>query len=126
MRRRWRDYKTPAGRSPVGEFIDGLSDDDAAAVLAGMAEVRDKGLVAARHLDGEIWEVRVDGYRVIYRVLFAEEGTRGRVLLALEAFTKKTQKTPPATIQLAKRRLRDWRGRGDAKRPAQGKRPGHR
>ena len=126
MRRRWRDYKTPAGRSPVGEFIDGLSDDDAAAVLAGMAEVRDKGLVAARHLDGEIWEVRVDGYRVIYRVLFAEEGTRGRVLLALEAFTKKTQKTPPATIQLAKRRLRDWRGRGDTKRPAQGKRPGHR
>jgi phage-related protein len=126
VRRRWRDYKTAAGRSPVEEFIDGLSDDDAAAVLAGMTEVRDKGLVAARHLDGEIWEVRVDGYRVIYRVLFAEEGTRGRVLLALEAFSKKTQKTPPATTQLAKRRLRDWRRRGDAKRPAQGKRPGHR
>ena len=27
------------------EFIDGLSDDDAAAVLAGMAEVREKGLI---------------------------------------------------------------------------------
>lgn len=94
------------------EFVRGLSDDDAAAVLAGMAEVRDKGLAAARHLDGEIWEVRVDGDRVIYRVLFAEEGARGQVLLALEGFKKKTQKTPVETIRLAKRRLRDWRGRG--------------
>ena len=35
---------------------------------------------------------------VIYRVLFAEEGARGRILLALEAFTKKTQRTrrPPS------------------------------
>lgn len=78
-----------------------------------MQEVRDEGLRAARHLDGDIWEVRVDGDRVIYRVLFAEEGTRGRILLALEAFTKKTQRTPPAAIALAKRRLTDWRKRGD-------------
>jgi hypothetical protein len=49
-----------------------------------MVEVRDRGLVAARHLEGDIWAVRVDGERVIYRVLFADEGARGRVLLALE------------------------------------------
>ena len=49
VRRRWRDYKTPAGRSPVEAFIDGLSDDDAAAVFAGMQDVRDQGLRAARH-----------------------------------------------------------------------------
>jgi phage-related protein len=120
-KRRWRAYKTAAGRCPVEEFIDALSDDDAAAVLAGMAEVRDEGLRAARHLDGDIWEVRVDGDRVIYRVLFAEEGTRGRVLLSLEAFKKKTQKTPPAAITLAKRRLADWRRRGDEMRMAQRK-----
>jgi hypothetical protein len=76
-RRRWRDYRTPSGRSPVEEFIDSLSGSDAAAVLAGMADVRDRGLIAARHLDGDIWEVRVDGDRVIYRILFAEEGAPG-------------------------------------------------
>jgi len=119
-RRRWRAYKTAAGRCPVEEFVDGLSDADAAAVLAGMRDVRDRGLSAARHLDGDIWEVRVDGDRVIYRVLFAEEGMRGRVLLALEAFNKKTQKTPPAAIRLAKRRLADWRRRGENGRRAQG------
>ena len=86
-----------------------------------MQEVRDEGLRAARHLDGDIWEVRVDGDRVIYRVLFAEEGARGRVLLSLEAFKKKTQKTPPTAITLAKRRLADWRRRGDALRAAQAK-----
>lgn len=108
------------------KFIDGLSDSDAASVLAGMVEVRDRGLRAARHLDGEVWEVRVDGDRVIYRILFAEEGSRGQVLLALEGFSKKTQKTPPSVIKLAKRRLADWRRRGDQKRKARGKRTLHR
>jgi len=125
IRRRWRDYKTPSGRSPVEGFIDKLSDSDAAAVLAGMEEVRDRGLRAARHLDGDIWEVRVDGDRVIYRILFAEEGSRGQILLALDGFNKKTQKAPPATIELAKRRLADWRRRGDQKRVARGRRPLH-
>jgi phage-related protein len=126
LRRRWRDYKTPSGRSPVEEFIDDLSGSDAAAVLAGMEEVRDRGLRAARHLDGDIWEVRVDGDHVIYRILFAEEGSRGQILLALEGFNKKTQKTPPSVVKLAKRRLADWRRRGDQKREARGGRPLHR
>ena len=126
VRRRWRDYRTPSGRSPVEEFIDGLSDSDAAAVLVGMEEVRDRGLRASRHLDGDIWEVRVDGDRVIYRVLFAEEGSRGQILLALEGFNKKTQRTPPAIVKLAKTRLADWRRRGDQKREARGGRPLHR
>jgi phage-related protein len=116
IRRRWRDYKTASGRSPVEEFIDKLSDADAAAVLVGMEEVRDQGLRAARHLDGDIWEVRVGGDRVIYRILFAEEGSRGQILLALDVFNKKTQKTPRATIELAKKRLADWRRRGDQRR----------
>jgi phage-related protein len=55
--------------------------------------------------------VRADGNRVIYRVLFAEEGEDSQVLLALEAFQKTTQKTPPEKIKLAKRRLREWRAR---------------
>jgi phage-related protein len=125
-RRRWRDYKTSSGRSPVEEFIDGISDRDAAVVLAGMEEVRERGLQAARHLDGDIWEVRVSGDRVIYRVLFAEEGARGQILLALEAFNKKTQKTPSQIVKLARRRLADWRRRGDQQRQARGKPPLHR
>jgi phage-related protein len=112
-RSRWRDYRTPSGRRPVVEFIRALPDPDAAAVIAAMKEVAADGLVAARHVRGAIYEVRADGDRVTYRVLFATEGKRGQVLLALEAFTKKGRKTPSSSIALAERRLRDWRRRGE-------------
>ena len=110
-RRRWRHYQTAAGNRPVLEFIRKVPDEDKAAILAAMGEVRRDGTRAARHLRGELFEVRADGERVIYRVLFAREGEHGQVLLSLLAFNKKTQKTSPAQIELAARRLRDWRSR---------------
>ena len=109
---RWRDYKTESGRRPVKEFLDDLDDVDLASVVAAMADVRQNGLRAARHLDGDIYEVRADGKGVIYRILFAPQGKRKQVFLALEGFKKKTRKTPVETINLAKRRLRDWERRG--------------
>lgn len=114
MRRQWRAYQTASGACPVKEFIDGLSDVDAAAVVAAMADVAVNELTAARHLRGDIYEVRASGDRVIYRVLFSPEGRHGQVLLALEAFQKKTQKTPPRVLLLAEKRLADWRGRGSS------------
>jgi phage-related protein len=96
----------------VKAFIDGLSDSDAAEVVAAMAEVRETGLSAARHLRGHIYEVRAEGRDVSIRLLFAQEGKKGRILLALEGFTKKTRKTPDQLINLALRRLADWRSRG--------------
>jgi len=112
IRPRWRDYRTVSGRRPVKEFINRLSDEDTVEVAAAMTEVREEGLSAARHLRGEIYEVRAEGRDVAIRVLFAQEGKRGRILLALEGFAKKTQKTPDQVIHLAERRLADWRSRG--------------
>lgn len=112
VRRRWRDYRTRAGRRPVKEFLDRLSDEDAAEVIAAMAEVREEGLQVARHLHREIYEVRADGRNATFRILFAPEGKKGRVLLALEGFSKKTRKTPRRLIELAERRLAEWRTRG--------------
>lgn len=109
---RWRDYRTASGRRPVKEFLDRLDDEDLASVIAAMKEVRQDGLQAARHLDDEVYEVRADGRGVIYRVLFAPQGSRKQVFLSLEALKKKTQQTPPEAIRLAKRRLRDWQRRG--------------
>lgn len=112
MHRRWRDYTTESGRRPVKEFLDGLDDSDLASVVAAMIDVRQNGLRVTRHLDGDIYEVRADGKGVIYRVLFAPQGKSKQILLSLEGFKKKTQKTPTASIRLAKRRLRDWERRG--------------
>jgi phage-related protein len=118
-KRRWRDYRTTAGRRPVKEFIAELDDADAEEVLAAMKDVQRNGLIASRHLRAEIYEVRAESAGNNYRVLFATEGRRNRVLLALVAIRKKTQKTPERTIDLAERRLRDWRTRGRVRR-AQG------
>lgn len=104
-------YKTSAGRSPVSEFLGDLPKADFAQVYAAMIAVADEGLVEARHLRGDIYEVRAMGGGHSYRVLFALEGGKGQILLGLEAFAKKTQKTPPKLIDLAETRLADWRSR---------------
>ncbi|MGN6202985.1 MAG: type II toxin-antitoxin system RelE/ParE family toxin [Solirubrobacterales bacterium] len=98
------------------ESIDSLSEKDAAAVVAGMQEVQAKGLAAARHLRGEIYEIRIDGVQVIYRLLFAPQGRQSQVLLTLLVLKKKTQKTPPRAIRLAQSRLTDWKARGRKKK----------
>ena len=55
-----------------------------------MKEVAVDALVAARHLRGDIYDVRNDGERASYRLLFATEGHRRQVMLGLAAFGKKT------------------------------------
>ena len=111
-RHRWRDYRTAGGHRPVHDFLRSLSTVDRAIVVDAMAEVAEQGLRWSRHLRGDIWEVRASGENRIYRILFAPEGRFGEVLLSLEGFVKKTQKTPAASIELAEQRLRDWRARG--------------
>jgi phage-related protein len=112
-KRRWRFYRTASGNQPVREFLAALSPEDAEAVATEMRVIAAKGLLFVRHLRGEIYEVRADGGETqSYRILFAPEGSHHHILLALEAFSKKTQKTPPDKITLAERRLRDWRARG--------------
>lgn len=117
VRRRWRFYTTSAGRSPVREFLAErrLAVDDRDDILAAMKDVQVNGLDVARHLRGDIYEVRADGRHATYRVLFATEGARGQILLAVSAFAKTTRKTPPGEITVAEDRLRDWRSR--ARRP---------
>jgi Phage derived protein Gp49-like (DUF891) len=58
----------------VKEFLEALDEKDAAAVAVAMEEIRDKGLASARHLQGKIYEVRANGNKVIYRILFAPQG----------------------------------------------------
>jgi hypothetical protein len=71
---RWRAYRTLSGRQPVRDFLMAVPSADRAAVVAAMEDVAAHGLAAARHLRGDVWEVRADGDRIAYRVLFSAEG----------------------------------------------------
>jgi phage-related protein len=60
---------------------------------------------AAKHLTGELWELRVKGKDAIARALYV---TRvGQRLVIVRVFVKKTQKTPPREIRLAQQRAEE-------------------
>lgn len=116
--RRWRHYRTATGRDPLAQFLAGLPSEERATVIGAMKAVcNHEARGGARQLNGQLWEVKARGRQGSYRVLFAEDGTRGQVLLALHGFRKQSQKTPLKTIELAKQRLSDWRRRGGPGRP---------
>jgi phage-related protein len=102
-RLRWRDYRTATGRRPVKEIIDELTDEEAAAIVAAMKEVAEFGLERARHLRGDINEVRAFSERRDFRILFARDAKF--VLLSLSVFSKKTAKIPRKELELAESRL---------------------
>ena len=112
-RRQWRDYRTAADGRPVKKFLMDLRSEERAAIVAAMKEVERDGLAAAKHLRGDIYEVKADTADKFFRILFSAEGRFNQVLLSLEGFAKKTRKTPPPKLALAERRLRDWRRGAD-------------
>ena len=57
-KRHWRFYRTQSGHSPVRDFLSALADEDAGTIADTMKEVVEEGTRAARHLRGEMWEVR--------------------------------------------------------------------
>jgi phage-related protein len=61
------------------------------------------GMPHIRPLEGKLWEMRMSGRDGIARAIYA--AVHGRRLLVLHAFVKKTQTTPRAAIEIARKRL---------------------
>ena len=106
-------YCTQSGKEVVQEFLDSLPHKDLAKVI------RDIELLAqyapdlhepyTKHIDGPIWELRSKFSSNIYRIFyFIWDGNK---LVLLHGFTKKTPKTPPAEIAIAKKRMEDYQSR---------------
>ena len=108
-------YKDRRERVPVTEYLDALQLNDRARVLRFIDLLEDYGPVLkmphAGHVQGKLWELRIDGRPNSYRVLYA--GVPGRKFMLLHAFAKKGQKTPPQEIDTAQRRLTDYLERTD-------------
>lgn len=58
-----------------------------------------------KHLHDKLWELRLRGRDGIARALYVT--ARGRRIVILHAFAKKTQKTPPQAIRLALTRAKE-------------------
>jgi phage-related protein len=103
-----RFYATASGRRPVREWLLTLSKDDRRIIGKDIQKIEfgwPIGMPYCRSLGHSLWEVRSDltGGRIA-RVIFIIAG--GEMIL-LHGFTKTTQKTPPADIELALRRKRE-------------------
>ena len=113
-------YRDASGNEPIAEYIQELRKKS---YTSKNARVNFNKIVAyidllcehgtwigepvVKHLDREIWELRpLDN-----RLLFANY--RGNIFILLHRFVKKTDKTPPAEIDQAKRLLVDYIERND-------------
>ena len=103
-----RFWRPSNGDEPVRAWLNGLSRKDQRTIGRDLAKVQfgwPIGMPVCRPLKGGLWEVRSSlSSRREARVLFwFHEG----VLIALHAFMKKTQRTPPKDLALARRRLKE-------------------
>ena len=102
-------YETD-NKKPVSDFLDSL-DNKMTAKLIGIMEIfEEKGtelrMPYSKHIDDGIFELRCKLGSDITRVLyFFYVGER---IIVTNDFIKKSQKTPPAQIALAKERRADW------------------
>lgn len=64
------------------------------------------GMPLIRKLEPGLWEVRSRIAHGIARVVFTVDGG---VMVLLQGFVKKSQKTPPAELRAARQRLTDLR-----------------
>lgn len=110
-------YKDRKGNQPVFDYINELLNkkDKDSRIKANKINDYIQALSVygttigepyLKHLEGEIWELRP----LRDRILFAAWTENGFILL--HSFIKKTQKTPKAEIDKAKRELKDIIQRG--------------
>lgn len=103
-------YRTVAGTEIVLDWLRGLDDADRQAVGQDLMRVQYRwpvGMPLCRPLGDGLWEVRSNlPGRKIARMIFGVVGSR---LVVLHGFIKKTQRTPPADLALARRRYAEFK-----------------
>ena len=104
-------YETSTGRCPVHEFLDQLKEsdpDDFASVLAGLAKLRNREYhrpPLSKSVGDDLFELRHVGKlntRLLYFFM------KGRRIILLHGFRKKTRALPIRDRDIALKRKRDW------------------
>jgi phage-related protein len=105
-----RFFQNEAGTEPVRNWLKKLSPEDRSAIGHTIKDVEfgwPVGMPTVESITGcpGLWEVRVNLKKGIARVFFTiSEG----YLVLLHGIIKKTQKTPKAALELAKKRMKNF------------------
>ncbi len=100
---------TISGRSYFEKFIQDLSTQDRAVMLAVFQDIHLYGFGAKgcefRQIEGKLWEIKIrastGGYRFFYVALTVEH------IHVLHSYKKQGQKAPPKEINVARKRLKE-------------------
>ncbi len=110
-------YEKENGDCPVQEFLDSLNIKMRAKVLQTIKLLEANGYKLRKpyseHLEDGIFELRTKFGTDITRVLYFF--FIGQRVILTNGFVKKTQKTPPPEIELAKKRRTDFLSREENK-----------
>jgi phage-related protein len=103
-----RFYRSATGREPVLEWLRDLDREDRRAIGLDLMRVQfgwPLGMPLVRSLKDGLWEVRssLPSQKIARLILCFHEKT----LIVLHGFIKKTQKTPAADLETAKRRMKE-------------------
>jgi len=103
-------YEKENGEVPVEDFLNSLDVKMRAKMFGMIGLLQEKGNQLrepySKHLDDGIFELRCKVGSNITRVLYFFY-YKGQIILT-NGFVKKTQKTPPSEIELAKQRRSDY------------------
>jgi phage-related protein len=96
----------------VAAEIEALPDDMRARLGRYVALIQEAGFAAlprdaVKHLEDRLWELRITGRDGISRAIYVTAS--GRRVVMLRAFIKKTQKTPPRELEIARQRAKEVR-----------------
>jgi len=102
-------FRTASGREPVREWLKGLDKDDRKVIGEDIKLVQFRwplGMPLIKKIEADLWEVRSHpSGRRIARIFFTV-GTGEMALL--HGIIKKSQKTPPQDLRLARQRRNLW------------------
>lgn len=102
-----RFFRNEHGKEPAREWLLGLSKRDKRLIGVDIMTVEygwPIGMPTCRALGKGLWEVRTDLKGRIARVLFCVKHDE---MILLHGFIKKTQRTPKADLDIARRRQKE-------------------
>jgi len=103
-------WRSASGREPVREWLRALDKGDRTVIGDDLRRLQfgwPTGMPLVRKLVDHVWELRSSlPSRREARVLFAANEEQ---IVVLSGFIKKSQKTPGAEIELARKRLKELR-----------------
>ena len=100
-------YEDEAGKRPVEEFLERLSEPQVGKILQVLQMLEEWGprlpFPYSSQVEGRLRELRVHYGRTLYRVFYYADAQRTFVLL--HAFEKRSQALPESELRLALKRM---------------------